>query len=67
MDTWFLLEDGSSPDGRGRGKYVGRTTDKQKALKHFMKVRKSPYSTGRVLVVTDKKMFVASNTDDIFP
>jgi len=25
METWFLLFKGSSPDGLGRGTYVGRT------------------------------------------
>ena len=51
--TWFLLFDGQSPDGRGDGRYVGRTTDAKRAAWHFRKVNGDPYSTGYVLIVTD--------------
>ena len=52
----FHLYDGSSEDGRGMGKYVGRTLDPKKALEHHYKVRSSWYSTGKVDVVTDDKI-----------
>lgn len=52
-ETWFLLFDGSSPDGRGEGKYVGRTTDVKHATWHFRKVNGNPYSTGYVMIVTE--------------
>lgn len=50
---WFLLYDGQSADGMGQGSYVGRTTDEDNAQKHADKCSKNPYSTGRVLKVTD--------------
>lgn len=53
METWFLLYDGSSPDGLGANKYVGRTTDKEVAREHFKKCYENPYSTGSVITVTD--------------
>ena len=52
--TWYLLFDGSSPDGRGNPNYIGRTTDKKKAVAHYKKC-KSPYSTGKVIIVTDDR------------
>ena len=30
MGTWYLLYDGSSPDGRGFAKYITRTIDKER-------------------------------------
>ena len=54
METWFLLYGGSSEDGSGIGKYVGRTTDAALALKHFREVKSSPYNTGGVKIITDK-------------
>lgn len=55
-DPWFLLYGGTSVDGRGPGEYVGRTTDKQKAIKRFREVRKSPYSVGYVEIITDRSV-----------
>lgn len=54
METWFLLYDGQSEDGRGSGQYIGRTTDKEYAKSHYDRVTKNPYSTGNVVVVTDE-------------
>jgi hypothetical protein len=53
--AWFVLYDGSSPDGRGQGQFCGRTTDPHKALEHFKECKSNPYSTGSVLIVTDKE------------
>ena len=53
MKTWYLLYDGSSPDGRGDAKYIGRTVIKKEAERHHEKTRKNPYSTGYVMAVTD--------------
>lgn len=53
-DILYLLYDGDSPDGRGSAKYIGRTNDKEKALKHYESC-KSPYSTGYVDIITDTK------------
>jgi hypothetical protein len=64
MKTWYLLFDGSSVDGRGEGTYVGRTTDREAARKHYVRCAKDPYSTGRVDIVTDTKLESAwSDTD----
>ena len=59
METWYLLYGGESEDGRGSGKYIGRTTDKTVAEKHFKQCRKNPYSTGKVQIVTDTSSEVA--------
>lgn len=53
--TWYLLFGGSSVDGRGTGEYVGRTTDKKAAQKHWQKCKKNPCSVGGVVIVTDTK------------
>ena len=53
-ETWFLLFDGSSADGCGPAKYLGRTTDKSEALEHYKKCEANPYSTGYVTIVTDE-------------
>ncbi len=63
-EKWYLLYGGSSEDGRGPGRYEGRTVDHQEALLHFIKVKSSPYSTGRVLVITDDQEIVASRERD---
>jgi len=55
METWYLLFDGDSPDGMGSPDYIGRTLDKDKAQAHHDKCRENPYSTGKVVVVTDKE------------
>lgn len=53
MSDWYLLFDGSSPDGRGYPKFVGRTTNKAEAKKHHEKVSRDPYSTGMVMIAND--------------
>lgn len=53
MGVWYLLFDGSSPDGRGEPEFIGRTLHKEVAKKHFEKVDGNPYSTGKVMIVTD--------------
>ena len=55
METWYLLYDGDSVDGRGGARYVGRTTDRKQAEAHYHKCAKNPYSTGYVLIITDKR------------
>lgn len=51
--TWYLLYEGTSPDGRGSAEYVGRTIDPAVARAHHKKVHGSPYSTGYVMRITD--------------
>ena len=63
MSAWYLLFEGSSPDGRGEPDYVGRTSHKELALKHFKKVIDSPYSTGKVMIANDFKFKRASAKD----
>lgn len=65
MSTWYLLFEGSSADGRGNPDYVGRTTDPAAAKKHFRMVdyRKDPYSTGKVMIVTDSTFYDADLDD----
>lgn len=65
QETWYLLYDGQSCDGAGKGEYCGRTTNKDEAIEHWIKVHESPYNIGRVVVVTDKRMFVAWYRKDI--
>ena len=58
---WFIIYDGSSPDGRGFPQYHGRTKDAKLALKHFKKCNDNPYSTGKVRIVTDREEGLAIN------
>lgn len=53
LPTWYLLYGGESEDGMGPGRYIGRTTDCDVAKSHSQSIKKNPYSTGYVLVVTD--------------
>lgn len=50
MTCWYLLFAGTSTDGLGTPKYVGRTTDINKAAQHYREVKQSPYSTGKVMI-----------------
>lgn len=61
---WYLLFDGSSDDGRGEGQYIGRTTDKNVAMKHYSKCKSNPYSTGKVIKITSNSY---ARLSDIFP
>jgi hypothetical protein len=54
-ETWYLLFVGTTADGMGDGNYVGRTTDKSTARKHYDECKSPPYSVGKVIVVTDTK------------
>lgn len=54
IDKWFLMYDGSSPDGRGSAKYVGRTEDWEIARAFYDVNENNPYWTGYVEIVTDK-------------
>ena len=67
MDPWFILYDGTSPDGRGSPQFCGRTTDPIEARKHFLKCDSDPYSTGRVRIVTDREEGIAWRLDDFDP
>lgn len=64
-ETWFLLFGGQSSDGRGDGKYEGRTTDVKEAADHMRKVSSNPYSVGSVQIVTDEFFRSALSVRDI--
>lgn len=51
--TEYLLFDGSSPDGRGDPKFVGRTRDKIAAMEHHLECRANPYSCGKVMTLNE--------------
>lgn len=53
METWYLLYDGSSPDGRGMPDYIGRTLSREEAKAHHWKCWNDDYSIGRVKIITD--------------
>ena len=55
METWYLLFDGNSPDGRGEPEFISRTTNKYLARKHYEECSNNPYSIGEVWYVTDKE------------
>lgn len=65
MEAWYLLYGGESVDGCGRAEYVARTLDKKVALKHFDKINKNPYSTGKVVVVTDSTLYHVFHREDL--
>ena len=50
--TWYLLYDGSSPDGRGTARYVARTLSKERAEEFYNVNKESPHWTGYVEIVT---------------
>jgi len=52
---WYLLYDGCSADGRGEGRYCGRTETLAEAVAHLEEVKANPYSTGKVIMITDKE------------
>lgn len=54
MSYWYLLFGGSSVDGRGEGKYIGRTLNRNEAIAHFYQCNSDPYSTGYVLIISDE-------------
>lgn len=56
MAKWYLMYDGSSPDGRGGAKYFGRTTDREIAEEFYLSNKKNPYWTGYVDIVTYDKI-----------
>ena len=62
--TWFLLFDGSSVDGRGFPRYIGRTIDKYAARLHYDNVKNNPYSIGKVEIITDNSHTVATSKTD---
>jgi hypothetical protein len=49
----YLMYDGFSPDGRGRGQYVGRTYSETVATEFYEKNRVNPYWTGYVQIIKD--------------
>lgn len=49
----YLLFDGDSVDGRGSPQYSGKTEDYSKAKAHYEKCGDNPYSTGKVMILTD--------------
>lgn len=67
LEPWFLLYGGTSEDGAGPGRYVGRTTDRDAALRHFHEIKRNPYSTGGVDIVTDSTLRRALHASDIKP
>ena len=61
MPIWYLLYSGSSEDGRGYPQYTGRTLSKEVAYKHYLEVSKSPYSFGRVIIISDDREELANS------
>ena len=55
METWYVLFDGDSEDGRGNAYFVKRTTNKEEAKRHYEKCKNDFYSTGYVQYITDKE------------
>jgi len=61
----YLLYDGDSPDGRGTPDYIGKTTSKERARKHLIKVKRNPYSTGKVEKLSGKSKDLVWGEDDL--
>lgn len=51
----YLLYSGQSVDGLGTPDYAGRTEDISVAFKHWTFCKENPYSTGKVVRITDTK------------
>lgn len=56
-EAWYILYDGSSPDGMGCSSFILRTLDKEIAMRHAYKCADDPYCTGYTLVVTDTTVY----------
>jgi hypothetical protein len=54
-EAWYLIYEGSSPDGRGSPAFSYRTTDRARALNSLKEMRDNPYSNGYVIMVTDEE------------
>lgn len=58
MNTaWYLLFDGVYIEGAANNspKFMGRTTDKETAKEHYIRVARNSMSTGYVIMITDDK------------
>jgi len=55
-NEWYLMYDGSSPDGRGGAKYIGRTESLDTAKAFYDVNSSNPYWTGYVEIVNDKSI-----------
>lgn len=63
IQDWYLLYGGESEDGRGIGRYAGRTTNPQTALDFYRKhISNNPHSCGRVELITDKESRLLNET-----
>jgi hypothetical protein len=62
-EVWYLLFGGTSDDGAGDGKYIGRTTDYEEAREHYEECERNPYSVGKVIIVTDTRHCRAFSQD----
>lgn len=63
LSKWYLLYGGESADGRGEGIYKGRTLDPEVAHTHLLSIVDNPYSIGKVVIVTDDKLKMATLVD----
>ena len=63
MNNWNLMYDGSSPDGRGGAKYIGRTEGWEIARAFFDTRESNPYWTGYVEIITDDKIIRIRSSD----
>lgn len=62
----FILYDGESEDGVGKGTFLKATEDVNEAYDHYRKVKKNPYSTGSVVYLTDIEMYrIFSEADEL--
>lgn len=62
---WFVIMDGSSPDGRGDSRFVCRTTDAGLVRAFLKKNQDNPYWTGFVLVIRDRGIENVSRERDL--
>lgn len=64
MNVWYVLYGGISDDGRGDGKFAGRTEDKGVAREWFKRVKQDPYSVGGVRIIDDVSDRMAFRLED---
>lgn len=63
-ETWFLLYDGIDQYVVSQGRYIGRTTDKDKAREHWEKSKDNPYNIHQVVYITDDKRDIIREDSD---
>lgn len=65
MKTWYILEEGSSTDGRGTPRFYRRTLQRKTAMKFLKDHQDSPYSFCRVKAYCLRGEVICNRTEQL--